>query len=155
MQSIDIQLRWGDFDQYRHVNNVRYAQFLEDARVRLMHQPIGDFAPSHPRTEECIWDLLRPGLATFVARQEIEYREPIAYSPDPVQVRIGVSSVGGSSFDFAYEVLSEGRLRSVAEVSCVVVDAETGRPSRIPAEMREALAALACDPAPLRRRKAS
>ena len=30
-----IQLRFGDEDSNGHVNNVRFVQFLEEARVRL------------------------------------------------------------------------------------------------------------------------
>ncbi|MCB4207359.1 acyl-CoA thioesterase [Arthrobacter sp. UM1] len=153
MHTITIQMRWGDIDQYRHVNNVRYAQYLEDARVLLMHQPIADFAPDHPRAAESIWDLLKPDNVAFIARQEIEYREATEYSPEPLEVLIGVSSIGGSSYDFAYEVRQDGRLKTVAEVSVVVVDKDSGRPARITPELKSVLEALRCDPAPLRRRR--
>ena len=32
---VDIELRWGDQDAYAHINNVTYARFLEEARVRV------------------------------------------------------------------------------------------------------------------------
>ncbi|GAA1348079.1 thioesterase family protein [Falsarthrobacter nasiphocae] len=153
MHTVSLQMRWGDLDQYRHVNNVRYVQYLEDARVRLMHQPISDFAPDHPRGGDTLWDLIGPGKLAFIARQEIEYREATGYSTEPLEVRIGVSSLGASSFDYACEILSEGRLKVVAEVSVVLVDEGTGRPVRLPEALRDALAALSCPPVSLRRRR--
>ena len=153
MHTILLQMRWGDLDQYRHVNNVRYAQYLEDARVQLMHRPIREFAPDHPRAEETMWDLLGENRSAFIARQEIEYREATEYSTEPIEVRLGVSSVGGSSYEYSYEIWSEGRLKVIAEVSVVVVDSATGRPARLNEDTRAVLRHLACEPAPLRSRR--
>jgi acyl-CoA thioester hydrolase len=153
MHTVSLQMRWGDIDQYRHVNNVRYAQYLEDARVLTMHRPVSDFAPDHPRASETIWELIGPGKRAFIARQELEYRESMEYTTEPIIVRFGVSKIGGSSYDYAYELFTEGRLRVIAEVSVVLVDAETGRPTRLPKDLITAFEHLKVEPAPLRRRR--
>ncbi|MGA0857378.1 MAG: acyl-CoA thioesterase, partial [Candidatus Nanopelagicales bacterium] len=33
---IKIQLRWSDFDALRHLNNVSYVEFMQDARFALL-----------------------------------------------------------------------------------------------------------------------
>ena len=33
---IRIQLRWSDFDALRHLNNVSYVEFMQDARFKML-----------------------------------------------------------------------------------------------------------------------
>ena len=98
------QLRWADFDAYRHVNNVRYLELFQDARIDFANSVLPD-----PRGLES---------ATVVARQEVDYLVPIGYRPGTVDVAIRVTRIGGSSATVAFEVVdSTGQpgLRGLAQ----------------------------------------
>ncbi len=85
------QLRWADFDAYRHVNNVRFLELFQDARI--------DFANA------MLPDPQRLEAATVVARQEIDYLVPLQYRPGTVDVPIWVTRIGASSATVAFEVV--------------------------------------------------
>lgn len=137
---IPIQMRFGDIDSYGHVNNVTVLQYLEDARVRLMARPLPQGAaagaPSGATFRTLVGD-----RQTVIGRQEIEYSEQLLYRPDPVFVRVWVSSVGGSSFVLDYAVQEEdgSRVYAVAQTAVVQIDRGTGRPVRLDEAQRDLL----------------
>jgi len=148
------QLRWADFDAYRHVNNVRYLELFQDARI--------DFANA------MLPDPQRLEAATVVARQEVDYLVPLHYRPGTVDVPIWVTRMGRSSATVAFEITDDaggvaglqraggrpGRGGPVgasvvyARGSCVVVgyDVTTSRSRRFSAAEREVFAAIADPP---------
>ena len=152
---IPIQMRFGDIDSYGHVNNVTMLQYLEDARVRLMGRPLpGGAAAGVPAG--ATFRTLLSGRQTVIGRQEIEYREQLLYRPEPVFVRVGVSSVGGSSYVLDYAVQEEdgSRVYAVAQTVVVQIDPATGRPVRLDGTQRSALEHWADAPARFVRRPA-
>jgi acyl-CoA thioester hydrolase len=132
---IPIQMRFGDIDSYGHVNNVTVLQYLEDARVRLMARPLPEDAAA------ATFRSLVGDRQTVIGRQEIEYAEQLLYRPDPVFVRVWVSSVGGSSFVLDYAVQEEdgSRVYAVAQTTVVQIDRGTGRPVRLDEAQRDLL----------------
>lgn len=92
------QLRWADFDAYRHVNNVRFLELFQDARI--------DFANA------LLPDPQRLEAATVVARQEVDYLLPLHYRPGTVDVPIWVTRIGGSSATVAFEVVDSAAVGS-------------------------------------------
>ena len=91
-----IQLRFGDEDSNGHVNNVRFVQFLEEARVRLGLMPLGELLfPGDG--EQNFRSLSAQSGTAVVARQEIEYLAPLVYRQAPVWVEIWVTGIGSSS----------------------------------------------------------
>lgn len=135
VHTIPLQLRFGDEDSYGHVNNVRFLQFLEDARVLLMSEPLpgGSFM-----------EIIDPDHYTLVGRQEIEYRAPLNFSTSPAAVDLWVTAIGGSSFDLGYAVRDqvevEGSTTSaLAATTMVLVSRSTGRPVRLPDDQRSIL----------------
>ncbi|GAA5230113.1 acyl-CoA thioesterase [Arthrobacter cryoconiti] len=147
---ISLQVRFGDIDAYNHVNNVVYLQYLEDARVQLIHTPLED--PSSPGIS--FNELIGEDLFTLVGRNEIEYLAPIAFRTDPVFVNIWVTHVGGSSFDFGYSVTDADTsvVFARAATSMVLVSRATGRPVRLTDPQRRALETWRGDPVAFRRR---
>jgi acyl-CoA thioester hydrolase len=140
---IPIRLRWSDFDAYAHVNNAEMLRLLEEARIEAFWRPDPGAAESRPTA---VIDA-RPGAATIslIARQEVEYLAPIPYQRSPIEVELWIGNLGGASFQICYEVYSpegvEPRvLYTVASTTLVMVDAASGRPSRIPDELRELFA---------------
>lgn len=138
---VPIRLRWSDFDAYAHVNNAEMLRLLEEARIEAFWRPDGEGdADARPTA---VLDA-RPGAATLtlIARQEIEYLAPIPYLRSPIDIEMWIGRIGGASIEICYEVYSpegvEPRiLYTVASTTLVMVDAASGRPARVPEDMRE------------------
>ena len=118
----DVRVRWSDLDAFGHVNNARILTLLEEARVDWLFVDAGRSGA----------DRLVQGVV--VARMDIEYRRQIGFGP-PVQVSMGVATLGAASFTVDYRVCVEGELAVTASTQLVPVDPETFRPRRLdPAE---------------------
>ena len=138
---VEVPLRWSDMDAYGHVNNVQYLRLLEDARV------IGfrEWFPDRPT-------LVEEGIV--VTRHAIEYRAPLTYRPEPVEVDMWVTRVHGAGFDLGYvvrdpQVVGDG-VYAVAETGLALYDFSTGRPRRLDPEARKGIAAHVGDPVAFR-----
>jgi len=124
------QLRWSDMDAFGHVNNVVFLHYLQEARVDMLfvHAPWAGAA--------------RLADGVVVARQEIDYRQPLVFRPEPVRVESWVSQVGNASFTIAYQVRDDDVVYVDASSVMVPFDMATGRPRRISAEERAVLDTL-------------
>lgn len=87
---VDLSLRWGDVDQYGHVNNVQYFRLLEEARARFL-------PTAGPGST-----LLTRGFV--VAHQEMDYVRSLTYTTAPIRVTLLIETVGNSSFTISSEV---------------------------------------------------
>lgn len=146
-----IQLRFGDEDSNGHVNNVRFVQFLEEARVRLGLVPLGaEMSPEDPALS--FRALTARSGVTLVARQEIEYRAPLVYRQDPVWVEIWVTGVGRSSLTYGFRIADDdgGQVYAYAQSTLVLADAETGRPVPLSALQLKVLTGWRGEPVPFR-----
>ena len=151
MNRFPIQLRFGDEDSNGHVNNVRFVQFLEEARVRLSLMPLGEeLSPAEP-AETFRSVTSRTGM-TLVARQEIEYRYPLVYRQEPVWVEVWVTGIGGSSLTYGFRIADDdgGTVYALAESTLVMADAETGRPTALSDLQLRVLEGWRGDPVPFR-----
>ena len=126
--SCPIEVRYSDVDAMNHVNNAVYVTYLEHARLRLWRERFGFTGGA---TE----------IPFIIARVVVDYRSPIALA-DEVEVGIGVSRVGRTSFTFAYRIEASGRLAAEAETVQVHFDYAAGEPSSIAEKLRADLAAL-------------
>jgi acyl-CoA thioester hydrolase len=81
MHEISIPIRWRDVDNYGHVNNAVYLNYLEECRDRLVDDLFG--------TQES-WDFV-------LARVAIDYRKELTQADGEVRVRCGVRGFGTSS----------------------------------------------------------
>lgn len=127
-------LRWGDLDAYGHVNNAEMLHLLEEARIQAFWSA-GEESDDPSATQ--ILDS-SPGTDTWslIARQEVEYLAPIAYTRLPLDIQLWIGHMGGASLEIYYEVFSpvgvEPRvLHTRAASTLVLVDATTQRPRRI------------------------
>jgi acyl-CoA thioester hydrolase len=129
----DVQLRWSDMDALRHVNNVQFLRFLEDARVQMLIE-VG-------RRN------LENELGAVVAQHEITYLRPLVFRAAPVSVESWVSRVGRTSYTVGYEIREpdDDVVYAHATTAMVLVDLDTGKPREIDAEMRTQLARFADD----------
>ena len=140
---VPIGLRWSDLDAYGHVNNVAMLRLLEEARVRTFWAMGGpaesEFAPS-----VAVLDA-QPGSGTLsvIARQEVEYLAQVPYLQQPLDIQMWIGRLGGASAELCFEVctplgVEPFVLFARAAVTIVLVSSETGRPGRIPENVREA-----------------
>ncbi len=121
-----VYRRFSDLDTQGHVNNVAYADYLQDARVMLL---------------EHVWKESMSDGAQVVVRLEIDYKRPLLFGTEPVTVTISVAHIGNSSYTLSYEVFDhDGTLSARARTVLACVNA-LGRPTRIPPRLREVLGA--------------
>lgn len=133
-----IQLRWGDMDSFNHVNNVQVARLFEEARVRALADWFG--GPDMRVT-------------VLVARQEIEFASPLAYTLEPATIVAWISRVGTASFDIAATLTDPaGRLCAQVSTTLVSIDSSTGRSAPLTEQAVSVLGDHLGDPLPFRHR---
>ncbi len=125
-----IPLRWADFDAMAHVNNTTYLEYMQDARVSLIHEMGLDTSSLKH-------------FGHFVARNEIDYLRPINMDDHHVTVELWISRFGGASYDVHYDILNqEGVVCAKAKSVMVMVDVASEAPMRIPEEVRAQMSAF-------------
>ncbi|MEP6843172.1 MAG: thioesterase family protein [Pseudolysinimonas sp.] len=156
---IPIPLRWGDLDAYGHINNVETLRLIEEARVRAFWRSEGADAHADPNPQPtAVLDLTADSTTwSLVSRSEVEYLIPMPYTRAPIDVEVWIGRLGGASIEICFELFSpagvEPRvLYARASTAIVTVDAASGRPTRIPALLRELWAPYLEDPISFSRR---
>ncbi|WP_082763661.1 thioesterase family protein [Frondihabitans sp. PAMC 28766] len=149
-------LRWGDLDAYRHVNNAEMLHLLEEARIQAF------WSAGEESGDDSVTQILdsSPGTQTWtlIARQEVEYLAPIAYTRLPLDIQLWIGHMGGASLEIYYEVFSPVGvepqvLHTRAASTLVLVDATTQRPRRIAEAERAAWEPYVDEPLVFRRRQ--
>ena len=123
-----VEVRYCDLDTFGHVNNAVYATYCEEARVDYFR------------------DVLDQGVhevSFVVARLELDFERSI---PDvgAATVAVGITGFGRTSFTMGYELRYEGEVVASGESVQVAVD-DDGRPTAVPEEWRERVAAARSD----------
>lgn len=90
-----LRVRWSDLDSYGHVNNVRYYDYIQEARIAKVIELLGDLGSGQ-------W---------VVVRQDLDYLKPIDFSTEPYQVITGVAEIGTRSLTLAAEICDHAGLR--------------------------------------------
>jgi len=109
-------------DEYGHVNNVIYLQWMQDAAMR------------HP---ESIAEYKQPENTGWFAREHrIEYLSP-AYVGDEIEIRTWISEIKRVRAIRKYEFVRkvDGKVLTKGETLWIFVQLTTGRPISIPAEV--------------------
>ena len=111
-------------DENGHVNNVEYVRWMQDAATRHFTSAGGN-------------EIIRAARATWVVRtHHVKYLRPAA-AGDRVRVRTWVEGLRGvmSTRKYEFRRLADDTVLARGETEWVLVDAQTGRPRRIPAEV--------------------
>lgn len=149
---VDIEMRWGDQDAYGHINNVTFARYLEESRVRVFWHGTG-----RERTgmERHFRGDTPDGPKMLVAAQQIEFLSVLEYSDHPLIVELWIGKLGGSSLEIHYELVdgskAERTVVARAITHVVVVDGVTLRPVRLTDEGRASVEPWCDDPVRMRR----
>ena len=119
-----IALRWSDMDALGHINNSEFLRYLEQARIEFLDEAAAAGVPREA------------GL--LVARHEVDYKMPLAYRREPVEIPTWIDRIGTTSFTFGHEVVADEVVYARALSVIVCIDPQ-GRPTEVPTAFREHL----------------
>ncbi|NJM13247.1 MAG: acyl-CoA thioesterase [Synechococcaceae cyanobacterium SM1_2_3] len=126
--TIHIKVRGYHLDLFRHVNNARYLEFLEEARWSFLE------SRGH-------LDILEQGNYTFaVVNININYRRP-AYMSEMLQITTSVKTIGTRSCVMHQLITLKDTDTVIADtdVTFVIVDTRTEKAAMLEGELRAAL----------------
>jgi acyl-CoA thioester hydrolase len=116
-------VRTYDIDFAGHVSNIVYIRWLEDLRFLLLEEHL----PLKPQMDA--------GYAPILVRTNIQYKRAIRLF-EPVVGRMWIQSVGAARIILAAHILVNDEVCADIVQEGVFADLTTGRPMRVPAEMR-------------------
>ena len=106
-----VHVRFSDVDVYGHVNNVKYFEYYQEARIAGFSR---------------LWEGL-DHTALVVAQTDVDYRVPILFRAEPYDAWSWIARVGQRSTTIE-SVIRDGDITlSRARVTIVFFDEETGR----------------------------
>ncbi|MEO3796386.1 thioesterase family protein [Nonomuraea sp. B10E15] len=111
-------VRFADVDSQGHVNNVRFLDYLEDARFGMFH------IDPHNAGDE-------PFKGLVVTRHEIDYRRPLGFRAEPVSVETWVTEIRPVRFTLAYEIRDDDAVYVTATSELAAYDVERAAPRRL------------------------
>ena len=129
-----LQVRFSDVDVYGHVNNVKYYEYFQEARIRYLSRVWGGVpgeAQGSPPGQ--LW------VPLVVAQVDVDYKVPILFRTEPYDAWTWVSDVGESSFTVEAEIRDGDTVLSQSRIVLVCFDPSVGRAAPIPAEQRDLL----------------
>jgi len=118
-----VSVSTGDIDEQNHVNNTVYLRWVQG--VATAHWQ----AVASPEAQETVgW---------VVLRHEIDFKTPAALG-DKIILRTWVGKATRLTFERFTEIRrnGDGQLLSKARTLWCPINAQTGRPMRVPAEVR-------------------
>lgn len=132
-----IKVRGYHLDLFRHVNNARYLEFLEEARWSFLETVNG------------LRLLEEQDYIFVVVNININYRRP-AYMGEILQITTRIKSIGNRScvLHQAVTLQEAGTLVADADVTFVIVEARTGRAVVLTGEMRAMLEQMLAEDRP-------
>ena len=115
-----VSTRWADNDQYGHINNAKFYEFVDSA------------VNAHLIIAGALKDTI--GL---VVDSGCQYTSSLAF-PDVIEVGIKVDHIGTSSVKYGFAVFRRGveHPAAIGHFVHVYVDAETRRPNPLPPTLR-------------------
>ena len=121
---ISVAVMPADIDEQNHVNNTVYLRWVQE--VATAHWQA--IASSEAQGE----------IGWVVLRHEIDYKAPACLG-DEIVLRTWVGKATRLTFERFTEILrrSNGQLLSKARTLWCPINAQTGRPVRVPLEVRE------------------
>lgn len=109
MHEIKLRIRWRDMDNYGHVNNAVYLNYLEECRDRAIESLFG---------ADGAWDFV-------LAHVGIDFRSQLTQADGEVRVRCEVVSFGRSSVRTRERII-KGDGTVAAEAEAVIVPRASG-----------------------------
>jgi len=128
---VELPVAWGDMDSYRHVNNVVYFRYFENARLEYFRRL--DWFEYERQT----------GIGPIIAATQARFRRPLTY-PDRIWVTARAVSVESDRFHLEHRVVSQALAAVAAEGRGTVVSYHYGEGRKVsfPDDLRQRIAAL-------------
>jgi acyl-CoA thioester hydrolase len=123
-----VHVRFSDVDVYGHVNNVKYFEYIQEARIRWWA------ALSR--------DLDLPRIHFVVAQTDVDYRHPILFRPEPYDCWSQLGQFGRRSMTLESEICDGDTVLAHARVASVFFDLDAQRSIEPPAALRDRLREL-------------
>jgi acyl-CoA thioester hydrolase len=122
---------WGDMDSYRHVNNVVYFRYFENARLEYFRRL--DWFEYEKQT----------GVGPILADTQARFRKPLVY-PDQIAIGVRVTDIGADRFTMEYRLTSQRLSAVAADGKGTIVTYHYGELKKvpIPEEILRRIAAL-------------
>lgn len=132
VSSTFLRVRGYHLDGYKHVNNARYLEFMEEGRW--------GFFDDNPRFIEL---MEKEGVAFVVVNINISYQNP-ALLGDDLQILTSINEIGGKSALCQHEIIKkeDGRLIAKADVTFVLLDVNANKVINIEGGVREVLSCM-------------
>jgi acyl-CoA thioester hydrolase len=128
-----VLVRWSDIDSYDHVNNVRYFDYFQEARIAFLAELAGNADTGDGFA----------GFPCVLASLTVDYLRPILLRHPPYDVDVWTESVGNSSFTLGSRIVDRGsgtdEVYAKATSVQVAVDALTHAKRTLAESEREAL----------------
>jgi acyl-CoA thioester hydrolase len=128
---VEQAVLWGEMDSYRHVNNVVYFRYFENARLEYFRRL--DWFEYEKET----------GIGPILAATHARFRKPLTY-PDTILICARIAELGADRFTIDHRVVSRRLEAVVTEGTGTVVTFHyaEGRKVPMPEELRRRIAAL-------------
>jgi acyl-CoA thioester hydrolase len=123
-----IHVRFSDVDVYGHVNNVKYFEYLQEARISM----ISELVPQRR-------------FSVVVAQTDVDYVQPLLFRAEPYDCRSSITRVGTRSMTVESEIRDSDQVLARARVVVVFFDMAGARSTEPDPEVRDVLLA-ACHP---------
>jgi acyl-CoA thioester hydrolase len=112
-------VQWGDMDYYRHVNNVVYFRYFENARLAYFER-LG-----WPEFERAT------GIGPILAATTARFRRALTY-PDTIAIGARATDIGSDRFGLEHVIVSETQQQVVTEGTGLVVTYNYGEERKVP-----------------------
>lgn len=129
---LKIVVRSTDLDEFRHVNNAKFVEYLEWGRYEWFDGSDAGAA------------FLQEGgdaLGAVVAQMQVDYLKE-ARRGDELTIRTGLVEIGNKSMRFSQRIFSGGALICKAEIVGVLFDLSSRRSVACPDALRARLSPL-------------
>ena len=123
-----VHVRFSDVDVYGHVNNVKYFEYFQEARILLQARLWRDLSDWNP--------------SVVVAQLDLDYKVPILFRQEPYDAWSWISRVGERSMTIESEICDGETVLSRARAVIVFFDPEKNGSTAPPAAYRERLLAV-------------
>jgi acyl-CoA thioester hydrolase len=133
--TLELPVLWSDMDALRHVNNARYFNWFEAARIAYFERIKGAFGAAAAGASD---------VGPILATTNCDYLRPVTY-PGTVAIGVRVSEIGTSSIRMEYQLERSDRPGDVCARGTsvvVLVRYATLEKVRVPDDVRAAIAAL-------------
>jgi acyl-CoA thioester hydrolase len=128
---VEQAVAWGDMDACRHVNNVVYFRYFENARLEYFRR--------------LDWDAIEEatGVGPILAETRARFRRPLTY-PDTIRIGARLGTLGEDRFTLDHLIVSlrQGEVVTEGEGKVVAFHYGRGVKAALPEEVRRAIAAL-------------